>query len=434
VIIIIREMKSYSHAWMAFLLSFLHVIIPNAAFHVVQIQWRKTDWWNLNDSSQEISLEEKVRAMRAKEIKAELVSYGVSTVGLFEKEDLVQRLLSKKMEDSSGTPSPEPSNSSSLRVISVPLYFTSLDDNLKIAAVNSDSGITVNPSEKPFATIKVDVQEKSSSFTLQLLLDTACSGLVLRPDVVKKWNLPESSMPVTMTGAGGSSVAQGLTKLSFDVGGKRFGPLPAAIQDIGALPNSLDGIIGLSFLQEFCCVDLDFVKGQLRLYDRKRKIPAIDSASGTLVGNASISVIPQLGLHAVDVYLGGRGPVKMLIDSGASNTFLNWNGIDKLGISRDNDSFLKRLSNPMGAMGSDNNVARLTHRIHVSSTLQIGSNAQGLSLKNKKRLSIDIGNIAILDSLEPYGVCGILGIDALMRCSCVRLVLETGKRELLIFE
>ena len=27
-------------------------------------------------------------------------------------------------------------------------------------------------------------------------------------------------MPVTMTGAGGSSVAQGLTKLSFDVGGK----------------------------------------------------------------------------------------------------------------------------------------------------------------------------------------------------------------------
>ena len=84
-------------------------------------------------------------------------------------------------------------------------------------------------------------------------------------------------------------------------------------------------------------------------------------------------MILQLGLHAVYVHLGGRGPVKMLVDSCASFSALNWNGIDKLGISRDDESFLKRLSNPMGAMGSDSNVAQLTHRIHLSTVLKVGS-------------------------------------------------------------
>lgn len=162
--------------------------------------------------------------------------------------------------------------------------------------------------------------------------------------------------------------------------------------------------------------------------------PSSDSVNGTLVGNAKTFMVPQYGLHAVDVYLGGRGPVKMLIDSGASFSALNWNGIDKLGISRDDESFVKRLSNPMGAMGSDSNVAQLTHRIHVSSVLQVGSKTRGLSLKNDKRLSIDIGNIEILDALASHNVVGILGIDALMRCSCVRLHLESEKMELFLFE
>mmetsp|Transcript_15412 Transcript_15412/g.37959 ORF Transcript_15412/g.37959 Transcript_15412/m.37959 type:complete len:423 (+) Transcript_15412:154-1422(+) len=415
--------------WLTIFLSFLN---DGTAFRAFHLQKQRSGSV-LKDSIQDISLEERIRAMPAKQIKEELVSYGISTAGLFEKEHLVQRLLVEKMGSVTTDDSKEPTSNSLSGVISTPLYFTSLDAGLRIAAVNSDHGISVNPNEKPYSAIKIQVQGKGTSFTLQLLLDTACSGLVLRPSVVKKWNLPESSMPVTMTGAGGSSVAQGLTQLSFEVGDKSFGPLPAAIQDIGALPGSLDGIIGLSGLG-LGCVDLDFVTGQLRLYDRVITTPAIDSVNGTLVGNAQIHVIPQLGLYAVDVYLGGRGPVKMLIDSGASFSALNWNGIDKLGISRDDESFLKRLSTPMGAMGSDSNVAQLTHRIHVSSVLHVGTKTRGLSLKNDKRLPVDIGNIAILDALASYNVVGILGIDALMRCSCVRLQLETEKMELLLFE
>jgi hypothetical protein len=200
-----------------------------------------------------------------------------------------------------------------------------------------------------------------------------------------------------------------LTQISkFDIGGESFGPLPAAVQDIGALPQSLDGIIGLSFLNQFSCADMDFVNGKIVLYKRGSGMPSIESASGTLVARGDMSMLPQLGIYTVDCFLGGRGPVKLLVDSGAANTFLNWKGIENLGISRDNNSVLKRLDNPMGAMGSDNTVARLTHRIHVSSSLQIGSKTtgDGLSLKNAKRLHIDIGDIAILDVLQPYGVVG----------------------------
>jgi predicted aspartyl protease len=377
-----------------------------------------------------ISLEAEIRSMRAREIKAELTKIGVSTVGLFEKEVLVQSLLKSRRETAPNTQSTQtvPTPKASPGAISAPLYFADLE------AVKMAGGITLNASEQPYATVKIEVREKGRVFTLQLLLDTACSGVVLRPSVVEKHNLPKMSTPVTMVGAGGTMAAQGLTQISrFAFGGETFGPLPAAIQDIGALPQFLDGVIGLSFLNQFSCVDMDFVNGQVTLY-RKGEMPPPGSVSGSLVSQGTMSMIPRYGIYAVDVFFGGRGPVKMLVDSGATNTFLNWNGIDKLGISRDNNSVLKRLDNPMGAMGSDNNVAMLTHRIHVSSTLQLGSKTNGLSLKNEKRLQIDIGDIAILDSLQPYGVCGVLGIDALMRCSCVRMTFGTSKQEVLLFE
>ena len=87
----------------------------------------------------------------------------------------------------------------------------------------------------------------------------------------------------------------------------------------------------------------------------------------------------------------------------------------------------------MGAMGSDNTVAALTHRIHVSSFLRLGE-GDGLSLQNGKRLSIDIGDMAILSPLEPFGICGILGVDALMRCSRVRLQFSPSKSDIYLME
>lgn len=159
------------------------------------------------------SREDEIRSMRPRAIKDELERLGISTVGLFEKEDLVARLVESRGQNakpkepapkaSSNTTNGKPKEGSpkaSSNTLSAPLYFTNLDANLRIAAVNVDGGITVNPHEKPYVTIKIDVQDGSGDFSLQLLLDTACSGFVLRPSVVDKYNLPKMSNPVTMTG------------------------------------------------------------------------------------------------------------------------------------------------------------------------------------------------------------------------------------------
>lgn len=221
----------------------------------------------------------------------------------------------------------------------------------------------------------------------------------------------------------------GLTQLGrFRLGGASFGPLPAAVQDIGALPSSLDGIIGLSFLSQFSVVEMDFIKGELVLYKRGEPAPVVDDSR--VVAKAEMSLLP-LGIYVVDVFLGSRGPVKMLVDSGASCTFLNWKGVSDLGIDRNDNSFLERLSSPMGAMGSDNVAMQLTHRINVSSALRLGrGELPGLSLKDSKRLSIDIGEIAILEQMRSQGVGGILGIDALMRCKGVRMSFQGPRKEI----
>jgi hypothetical protein len=72
---------------------------------------------------------------------------------------------------------------------------------------------------------------------------------------------------------------------------------------------------------------------------------------------------------------------------------------------------------------------QLTHRINVSSALRLGrGELPGLALKDSKRLSIDIGDIAILDQMRSQGVGGILGIDALMRCKCVRMSFQGPRK------
>jgi predicted aspartyl protease len=369
------------------------------------------------------TLLDELRAMRVKELKAELSALQVSTQDVFEKEQLVQRLYEARKRGDKPKPAPHTSGT----FIRAPLFFTSMDQDLRIAAVNMNGGITVNPSDQPYATIQIQVELGGKTFPLSLLLDTACSGFVLRPSVVDKYNLPKLQTPVTMTGAGGTVGATGLTQLErFRLGEASFGPLPAAVQDIGALPSALDGIIGLSFLSQFSVVEMDFFKGELVLYKRGEPTPAVDDSR--VVAKGDMSPI-SLGVYVVDVFLGSRGPVKMLVDSGASCTFLNWKGVEDLGIDRNNNSFLERLSSPMGAMGSDNVAMQLTHRINVSSALRLGrGELPGLALKDSKRLSIDIGDIAILDQMRSQGVGGILGIDALMRCKCVRMSFQGPRK------
>jgi hypothetical protein len=128
---------------------------------------------------------------------------------------------------------------------------------------------------------------------------------VLRPEVVQQYNLPKLKTPVTMTATGGTSTGTGLTQLQrFFVGNQSFGPLPAAVQDIGALPKSLDGILGLSFLQQFEAFELDFVAGQVKFYQHTPPPPT----RKTTAAKATMRRIGSFGIYAVPVpvYVGVR--------------------------------------------------------------------------------------------------------------------------------
>ena len=395
------------------------------------------------------ALLEELKSMRVKALKEELISLGVSTQDVFEKEELVQRLYQARQ---GGAPPPPPQRNGAIptppaqqqqqqqpappasagppppanEIVMAPLYLTSLKEGTRVAAKN-DADIHVGATDHPYPSVKIHVTPTSGGgpeFTLNLLLDTACSGVVLRPAVVQQYNLPQLSTPVTMTGAGGTATNTGLTQLDkFRLESHTFGPLPAAVQDIGALPSSLDGIIGLSFLNQFAGAEMDFRRGSLFLFPRG-KLPPLP-AEYEIVAEGNMALLPRLGIYTVDVFLGGRGPVKMLVDSGASDTFLNWRGVEgDLGLPRDS-KFLAKIPGPMGAIGSDAIAMELTHRINISSNLNFGQRLKpGLSLKDNRRLSVDIGNIAILDNLAGDNVGGILGIDAFMRCDSVRMTFQ----------
>lgn len=186
---------------------------------------------------------EQIRSMRVKELKAELSSLSISTADVFEKDELVSRLYQARKN---GATSKKETTTTS-DCVRVPLFFASMDVGMRVAAVNR-GGMTIQPSAQPYAAIQIELE---GGYKSTLLLDTACSGLVLRPSVVRNHNLPTYNTPVTMTAAGGSASNTGLTQLNrFKLGKNTYGPVPAAVQDIGALPSSLDGIMGLSFLNQ----------------------------------------------------------------------------------------------------------------------------------------------------------------------------------------
>ena len=162
-------------------------------------------------------------------------------------------------------------------------------------------------------------------------------------------------------------------------------------------------------------------------------MPTTTSMGQVVVAQGDLTLVGSLSIYTVATTLGGRGPVTLLVDSGAAHTLLNWKGVADLGLSRQSPAVAPldpRMK--MGAMGSDNAVMQFTHRLHVSSQVNFdngntnngNSNSQllpGLSLQDDRRLPIDIGNIPILDALQSQGVGGILGIDVMMRCAAVQM-------------
>lgn len=137
----------------------------------------------------------------------------------------------------------------------------------------------------------------------------------------------------------------------------------------------------------------------------------------------------KLGIYNADVLLDGRGPVKLLVDTGAASTFMNWNGVSALGYASSSQQ-IEPISEAIGAMGADNAALRLTHRYVLKRrwNIQTKNRSEGIYFPGigirgtnyEAGINIDIGNIPVLEALRSDNVGGILGADLLMMCDVVR--------------
>merc|ERR1712218_117425 len=152
-----------------------------------------------------------IKQMRVREIKQQLDDAGISTVDCFEKEELVQRLNNYKInrktnddddDDNDDRNQEKKKKKNDSNTIRVPMTFHSLTNNKSVAS-SSNSNLYLRPSPGKFPSITVILPTKGNR-KLNLLVDTACSGLILRPNVANELQLPIINAGVTMTAAGGT--------------------------------------------------------------------------------------------------------------------------------------------------------------------------------------------------------------------------------------
>ena len=393
------------------------------------------------DAEKTESLLDEINGMRVKEIKDELKSLGIGTEDVFEKKELVERLAkarkgeikgggaNSKQRSNDESAASAASSSTSGEGVEVPLVFYSLESFSSVDASNTAQSVYVRPSPGQFACLKAELP--NSGRTLTLLVDTACTGLVLRPSTVQRLGIPTFSNALgSMKAAGGNVANTAVAQLeSLKIGSINTGAMPAAVQDIGAMPSPIDGIIGLSFLKEFATVDMCFSTGRLSLFRRNLNPPA-EAGTKKLAELAKTQMkVTRLGIWTAKVSLDGRGPVTMLVDTGAASTILNWKGLEQMGLSRSSPQ-VGPTPQEIGAIGADNVALRLTHRYVLKDGFNLveggsrgseNASLPGIAMKDGATTNIDIGSIPVLDSLGSEGVGGILGADLLMKCDLVRM-------------
>mmetsp|Transcript_7516 Transcript_7516/g.15580 ORF Transcript_7516/g.15580 Transcript_7516/m.15580 type:complete len:453 (-) Transcript_7516:257-1615(-) len=375
---------------------------------------------------EEDSLFAAINAMRAGAIKAELTAAGIGTSDVFEKEELVLRLATFRKGRPAAPPvAPvfRPTAQAPASTSRVPMRFHSLTPDLSVRSKNSNVFLRPSPGKYPSININLPNQKRP----LTLLVDTACSGIVLRPQIVQQYNLPTFNMGVTMQAAGGTTTGSSAAKLTSATleDGTQLDEMMVAGQDIGALPGALDGIVGLSFFTQFASVAFDFESQELLLSKHAAKAASFKEME--VIAECALKLC-RIGVWTVDVTLDGRGPVKMLLDTGAASTFINWKGVQDLNMNRDHP-LISRNIDAIGAMGADNMALELSHRFVLKRRVNLTSDPSkisafgplGLDINEMGSLNIDIGNLPVLEMLKADNVGGILGTDVLMRCDVLEV-------------
>mmetsp|Transcript_16407 Transcript_16407/g.50225 ORF Transcript_16407/g.50225 Transcript_16407/m.50225 type:complete len:295 (-) Transcript_16407:1364-2248(-) len=263
---------------------------------------------------------------------------------------------------------------------------------------------------------------------LSLIFDTACSGILLRPQSVRKLGLPAVDAGGTMTSVGGTgsvpvTMLEGLhMKCSRDASVKtpELPYVQAAIQDIGALPDDVDGILGMQALSLYAGIDLDIKNQKLSVF--RSSLPELAS-KGPLGSNPTAPFkapfrLCKLQVPFVDMNINGKGPIRLLLDSGASTTIINWKAArENFGLSPSSalgGEHGFRLNPHSGAMGADGRAISLSHQLRAK-TIALGDTQLGFAAGSGVELGIlvDIGDLPVIDTLASEGIVGVLGLNVL---------------------
>ena len=112
--------------------------------------------------------------------------------------------------------------------------------------------MTVNGDPQSYLGLRVTVGVGAKERTLELLVDTACSGTCVRPSVANQMGLKELAGMGTQQGIGAGGVTNFNVRVcpNLRFGGRSHCDLPVVLQDLGPLPANFDGILGLDVLQK----------------------------------------------------------------------------------------------------------------------------------------------------------------------------------------
>ena len=111
-------------------------------------------------------------------------------------------------------------------------------------------------------TVRAKLNDRVSG---QFLLDTGASVCVLAPAIARRLDLEETGVDVELRTANGVVRAPLVRLRSIEVGRKRAEAVTAVVHP--AVSGSLDGVLGLSFLNTFDSYSIDAREHTLRLED-----------------------------------------------------------------------------------------------------------------------------------------------------------------------
>ena len=243
--------------------------------------------------------------MRNSALKKELNELCVNSRGVFDKHELAELLVNKKIELGG---SPSTSTASSAAAIVVPM--------LDLVSSNV-------PGAKNYVGLELS---SGGGQTIRCMLDTAASTNLVKPEVPSRLGLQSRDFQQYSSGLGGqgqiANQRTSLHNMKFSSGGQAVPPIEASVLTNGAaIPPAVDALLGLPFLESLAClVTLDFRKKEFRF--RPGVMPPDEQARYDKVAMRRVYPTGLVVCNAVINANAGK-PVQALIDLGATYSILS---------------------------------------------------------------------------------------------------------------